>query len=97
SRGAAVLVIYMALKNIGAIAARLIAAGRAADEPVAIISKATTEEQSVLETTLGRASADAALSAIEPPAIVAIGPVVRLRRELDWLGEIAAGALGGVR
>ncbi len=97
SRGAAVLVIYMALKNLDAIARRLIAAGRSRDEPVAIISKATTEEQRVLETTLGAAAADAAASAIEPPAVVAVGPAVRLRRELDWLGTLADQAIHPAR
>ena len=97
SRGAAVLVIYMALKNIEAIARRLIAAGRPASELVAIISKATTDEQKVVETTLGNAAADAARSAIEPPAIIVVGPVVGLRGELDWLGKLAAGALGPAR
>jgi uroporphyrin-III C-methyltransferase len=97
SRGTAVLVIYMALKNLDAIARRLIAAGRSADEPVAIISKATTAEQRVVETTLGAAAKDAAAAAIEPPALIAIGPVVRLRRELDWLGVLAENATAGAR
>jgi uroporphyrin-III C-methyltransferase len=97
SRGAAVLVIYMALKNLDAIARRLIAAGRSRDEPVAIISKATTADQRVLETTLGAAAADAAAAAIEPPAVIAVGPVVRLRRDLDWIGPLAARALDPVR
>jgi uroporphyrin-III C-methyltransferase len=97
ARSTAVLVIYMALKNLDAIARRLIAAGRAADEPVAIISKATTDEQRVIETTLATAARDAAAAAIEPPALVAIGPVVTLRRELDWLGQLAANALPRAR
>jgi uroporphyrin-III C-methyltransferase len=97
ARGTAVLVIYMALKNLDAIARRLIAAGRAADEPVAIISKATTDQQRVIETTLGAAAKDAAAAAIEPPALVAIGPVVRLRRELDWLGALAENTLARAR
>lgn len=86
ARGTGVLVIYMALKNLDAIAQRLMAAGRPADEPVAIISKATTAAQRVIETTLAAAAKDAAAAALEPPALIAIGPVVRLRRELDWLG-----------
>jgi uroporphyrin-III C-methyltransferase len=94
SRGAAVLVIYMALKNLDAIARRLMEAGRPPDEPVAIISKATTEEQRVIETTLAEAADAAAAAAIEPPAIIAVGPVVRLRRELDWIGGVAATTLG---
>lgn len=92
ARGTAVLVIYMALKNLDAIARRLIAAGRSADEPVAIISKATTSAQRVIETTLSAAAKDAAAAAIEPPALIAIGPVVRLRHQLDWLGQLAASA-----
>ena len=97
ARGTAVLVIYMALNNLDAIARRLIAAGRAADEPVAIISKATTDEQRVIETTLARAAQDAADAAIEPPALIAIGPVVKLRRELDWLGQLAENTLAPAR
>ncbi|HVA16057.1 MAG TPA: uroporphyrinogen-III C-methyltransferase [Stellaceae bacterium] len=97
ARGTAVLVIYMALKNLDAIARRLIAAGRSPDEPVAIISKATTDEQRVIETTLAAAARDAVAAAIEPPALIAIGPVVRLRRELDWLGGVAAKSLNPAR
>jgi uroporphyrin-III C-methyltransferase len=87
----------MALRNLDAITRRLMAAGRAADEPVAIISKATTEEQRVVETTLGAAAQDAASAAIEPPALIAIGPVVRLRRELDWLGQLTMNTLARAR
>src|SRR5579864_4482803 len=42
-----VLVLYMALKHLEAIAGRLIAAGRPGDEPVAIVSHAATPEQRV--------------------------------------------------
>ena len=89
SKGAPVLVIYMALRNLDAIARRLIAAGRAPDEAVAIISDATLPTQRVIETTLENAVQDAADAAIEPPALIAVGPVVRLRRELDWIGRLA--------
>jgi uroporphyrin-III C-methyltransferase len=88
ARGAPVLVIYMALKHIEAIAARLLAAGRRADEPVAVVSRATVEAQRVLETTLRRCVADVTESGIEPPALVVVGEVVRLRAALDWLGAI---------
>jgi uroporphyrin-III C-methyltransferase len=93
SRGAPVLVIYMALAHLAEIAEALQRAGRAADEPVAIVSKATTEQQRVIETTLDRAAADAAAAAIEPPAMVVVGPVVRLRAGLDWAGALLGRAL----
>src|SRR5260221_10304939 len=89
AKGAPVLVLYMALKHLDAIAKRLIAGGRSADDPVAVVSKATTPAQRVLETTLGRAAADVEATGIEPPAIVAIGAAVRLRASLDWLGALA--------
>lgn len=93
ARGAPLLVVYMALGHIGTIAARLIAAGRRADEPVAVLSRATTERQVVLETTLAAVAADVAGHGIEPPAVVAIGEVVRLRAGLDWLGAMAGRTL----
>ncbi len=86
ARGAPVIVMYMAIKHLGQIAAQLILAGRSADELVAIVAHATTERQEVLETTLGGAAADLSVSGIEPPAIVVVGEVVRLRAALDWLG-----------
>ncbi|MBC7281253.1 uroporphyrinogen-III C-methyltransferase [Hoeflea sp.] len=86
ARGSQVIVMYMAMKHIAAIAARLIEAGRAADEPVAFVTDASTEAQAVLETTLARAAEDVAASGLQPPAIVVVGQVVRLRSALDWIG-----------
>lgn len=88
-RGSPVIVMYMAMKHIGQISAQLMAAGRSADEPVAFVCNAATANQSVLETTLGEAEAAVKASGIEPPAIVVVGEVVRLRPSLDWLGALA--------
>ena len=55
-----------------------------------IVSKATTADEVILDTTLGRCVEDAADAEIKPPAIVVVGEVVRLRAGLDWVG-----ALGG--
>jgi len=91
--GSPVLVLYMAIKHLGTISERLIAAGRRPEESVAVVSRATTDNQRVLESTLGRVTADVAASGIEPPALVAIGDVVRLRAGLDWLGAMAGRTL----
>jgi len=88
AKGSPVIVIYMALKHLGVITEQLIAHGRPAREPVAIVSKATLPEQMVIETTLAGAVADAAASGIEPPSLVVVGQVVRLRGGLDWLGAL---------
>ncbi len=87
ARGSPVIVFYMALKNLDLICARLMAAGRSADTPTAIVSKATTPEQRVVVTALSRCAADVVAAGLESPAIVVVGEVVRLRAELDWLGE----------
>lgn len=86
AKGSSVIVMYMAMKHIGLIASRLIAAGRSRDEPIAFVCNATTGHQKVLETTLERAEADVQQSGLRPPAIVVVGQVVRLRAALDWLG-----------
>ncbi|UNK39455.1 uroporphyrinogen-III C-methyltransferase [Shinella sp. H4-D48] len=91
AKGSPVIVMYMAMKHIGQITANLIAAGRVPDEPVAFVCNAATPEQTVLETTLARAEADMAAAGIEPPAIVVVGEVVRLRASLDWLGALTTG------
>ena len=93
ARGSPVIVIYMALKHLQHIAERLLAAGRAADEPVAIVSKAATDEQRVLETSLASCHGDAAAQSIAPPCLVVVGRVVELRKGLDWLGALAGRTL----
>lgn len=88
-KGSPVIVMYMAMKHIAQISANLIAAGRSPDEPVAFVCNAATPQQQVLETTLGEAEGAVAASGLEPPAIVVVGEVVRLRPSLDWLGALS--------
>jgi uroporphyrin-III C-methyltransferase len=90
---APVLVFYMALKHLGDIAGLLRAEGRDPATPLALVSKAATPAQRVVETTLAQAEADAAASGIEPPVLIVIGEVVRLRAGLDWLGAAAGRVL----
>jgi uroporphyrin-III C-methyltransferase len=87
--GSEVLVLYMALGHLGRISALLAEAGRPADEPVAVISRATTPEQTVLVTTLGDCAAAARDAALKPPAIVVIGQTVSLHERLDWFGALS--------
>jgi uroporphyrin-III C-methyltransferase len=84
ARGAPVLVLYMASSHLRNIAANLLANGRQPGEPVAIISKATTPDQSVLVSTLSEIAE--MKTSVPVPAIIVIGDVVRLRGALDWLG-----------
>ena len=89
ARGSPVIVVYMAIKHIGRIAAHLVEGGRAPTEPVAVISRATTPEQRVLESTLATVAADVEAQGMQAPAVVVVGEVVRLRQALDWHGALA--------
>jgi uroporphyrin-III C-methyltransferase len=87
ARGSPTIVLYMARKHAGEIAAKLIAAGRDADEPAAVVSNASFADQNVRATTLAELGSAAAESAA--PAILIVGENVRLRDSLDWLGALA--------
>ena len=84
ARSSQVLVLYMALRNLADISARLQAAGRSPEEPVALISRATFPEQQVVITTLSEAAT--ASERVKTPVLVVIGETVRFHDELDWLG-----------
>ncbi len=79
-----VIVMYMAVKNLGAIAAALIQGGRPADDPVTIISNATLPSQEVSETTLDEAAAWLETHQPPVPAMVVVGKVGHWRTLLHW-------------
>lgn len=81
AQAAPVIVMFMAVKHLGSIAEKLLAAGRAGDDRLAIISHAATPQQSVIETTLAEAGR---LRDVPTPAIVVLGPVSQYRDSLDW-------------
>ncbi len=83
AKGSPVIVMYMALKHIERIVDRLIEAGRALSEPAAIICNASLPDQTVHETTLEALPATVREAALQPPAIVVVGEVVRFRALLD--------------
>ncbi|MBF0613155.1 MAG: uroporphyrinogen-III C-methyltransferase [Magnetococcales bacterium] len=86
-RASPVIVLYMAIKNLHIVTEQLQKAGCPADMPVAVIRWATTSKQQTLITNLERALEDVAHFRIEPPAIVVIGEVVRMRQELAWFPD----------
>ena len=79
-----VIVMYMAVKNLDEIASALLAGGRAADDPVAIISNASLPQQLVQETTLAKAGAYVVAHKPPTPAIVVVGHASDWRTLLDW-------------
>jgi len=87
-KGSPLLVVYMPTGNLGRLAQRLIEAGRPADEPALLLSRATTPDQKAVATTLKNCVADAAKAGAESPAIFAIGKSVALREQLDWYRDV---------
>ena len=71
------VVAYMALSRIDQVALRLLAAGRGADTPVVVVSKATLPGERVLRTTLGRCTLDIHRARMPAPALVLIGEAMR--------------------
>ena len=78
------LVFYMGVKQLPAITSQLIAGGRAADEPAAVIQRGTLPDQRVVTGTLATIAAVAADAGIRAPAISLFGSVAALRDELAW-------------
>lgn len=83
---APVLVMYMAIKNLGEIAETLMKAGRPVADPVCIISNASMPQQQVFTTRLDEAGAFVAANEPPTPAIVVIGHASDWRELLDWYG-----------
>ncbi|MGE0499828.1 MAG: uroporphyrinogen-III C-methyltransferase [Rhizobiaceae bacterium] len=73
------IVIYMALRRLGAISDALLAGGMAENTPAAVVMAATLPEERVLVSTLGRVAEEAAREGLGSPALVAFGGIVALR------------------
>jgi uroporphyrin-III C-methyltransferase/precorrin-2 dehydrogenase/sirohydrochlorin ferrochelatase len=70
------IVVMMGLRNLPAIAARLIEEGRPAATPVAVVQEGSTAHQRSLRSTLAAVAEDVAAAGLRPPATVVIGDVV---------------------
>ncbi|HEY7454159.1 MAG TPA: uroporphyrinogen-III C-methyltransferase [Thermoleophilaceae bacterium] len=79
------LVFYMGIKKLPLIAERLVAGGRDADEPAAVVERGTQAGQRTVVDTLGGIAARAQADGIRPPAITLVGPVAALRETIAWL------------
>ncbi len=77
-------VMLMGVERIAAISAEMLAHGRPADLPVALVRWATTGRQETLVGTLGNIAQRVVETGFEAPAVAVFGEVVSLRRELNW-------------
>ena len=81
------LVLYMGVRRLGAIAEKLVAGGRPADEPAAVIERGTLPGQRVVSGDLGTIASVASAAEVRAPALVVVGDVVRLGERLEWLAS----------
>nr|MBI3613869.1 uroporphyrinogen-III C-methyltransferase [Nitrospirota bacterium] len=78
------LVFLMGMKNLPTIVERLLAEGKPGETPVALIRWGTRPDQRTLVGTLTTIVAKAQAAALEPPTVIVVGEVVRLRDQLNW-------------
>ena len=78
------LVVYMGVRQLESITARLVASGRDPGQPAAVIERGTTPGQRVVTGTLATIAAGAAEAGIAAPALAVFGEVVQLRETLAW-------------
>lgn len=76
------IVLYMAMRNLAKIADQLMRGGLPRSTPAAVVVGATTADERVLVSTLGRVAADAQSNRLGTPSIIVIGDIVRLRQQL---------------
>lgn len=74
------VVFYMGLGGLASICQQLVAHGRDAGTPVAIVSKGTTPEQQVLKGTLETITGLVARTQIQTPTLIIVGEVVDFNR-----------------
>lgn len=82
------LAIYMGMARLDAVAQALVGAGKDPQTPAAAVQEATQGTQRTVTAPLG-ALADAVRKVgLHSPALVLVGPVVELHRELDWFEKL---------
>jgi uroporphyrin-III C-methyltransferase len=76
------IIVYMPMANLSDIMSAFERGGMAHNTPAVVISASSTPEERVIETTLGKAVADAAREGIGSPAIVIVGAIASMRQQL---------------
>ncbi|HZM98179.1 MAG TPA: uroporphyrinogen-III C-methyltransferase [Pyrinomonadaceae bacterium] len=86
AKDADTIVVLMGVTHLRQIASELIAAGRSANTPVAVIHRGTYETQQTVVGSLMNIAELVERERLLAPAVIVVGEVVRLRDELNWFG-----------
>lgn len=85
--GIGTLVFLMGVKNLPRIVEKLIAHGRTADTPVALVRWGTTLNQKTVTGTLETIVDEVRKAGLRSPAVIVVGDVVRLRKTMRWFED----------
>jgi uroporphyrin-III C-methyltransferase/precorrin-2 dehydrogenase/sirohydrochlorin ferrochelatase len=86
------IVVYMGLLGLPMLCANLVAHGLPPDLPAAVVQQGTTADQRVVTGTLQTLPRLVAEAMLQPPTLIIIGDVVRLRERLNWYRPESAAA-----
>ncbi len=78
------LVFFMGVKNLSRVSARLMREGMGASMPAAMIESGTLPKQRVVEGTLRNLAEKVKKAGISSPALLVVGKVSTLRKQLSW-------------
>jgi uroporphyrin-III C-methyltransferase/precorrin-2 dehydrogenase/sirohydrochlorin ferrochelatase len=85
------LAVYMGVAGLGTLRARLLAHGRAASTPFALIENGSRPQQRVITGTLEDLPRLAKAHAVKSPALLILGEVAALASRLHWFGAAPIG------
>jgi uroporphyrinogen III methyltransferase/synthase len=88
STGSDTLVFLMGMGNLAHIVDKLVQNGRPSSTPVAVISQGTSPKQRTITGTLEDIGSSAQKEQFEPPAVIVVGEVVKLREQIRWFDNL---------
>ena len=88
------LAVYMGVERIDALTARLLAHGRAADTPVAIVENGSLPQQRVIAGVLAELPRLVREHAVGSPALLIVGEVAACATSQAWFGELVDARAG---
>ncbi len=89
------VVFYMGLGCLPEICQQLMAHGRAAQTPIALVENGTTAQQRVFAGTLATINQQVSQFAVQSPSLIIVGEVVALRDKLNWFAGAQTFASAG--
>ena len=91
------LAVYMGVAGLDTLRGQLLAHGRGADTPFALVENGSRRDQRVITGTLRDLPELAAAHAVQSPALLILGEVAALADTLHWFGAAPLGAGGATK